>query len=280
MNILNTNLSRLKASFILIIFVFTSQIFAQSISYKIVGNDVDDKSKLKLRPSISFAIPPSELVEGLPITFNLEAQYWMPKIDVRVSGSYGTFKGGSVGVTYHLVNQVKNKNDKFVVSRTQSGNRETTTYFKAPVDIHKISGPCADLSTGVYGEAGFYSKLDFGWDFQSYGRAYAEYNNRTLKGSRNGWMSIKLQGVLANVAIDMTDYFKLGAGTGKYTEERKMAIGGQVNFSVAARPWKGLTFYMSMPLGYMRYMGVSDAPSTTSKGVPILNIVLGTQIRL
>jgi hypothetical protein len=78
----------------------------------------------------------------------------------------------------------------------------------------------------------------------------------------------------------MTNYFNLGAGTGKYTEERKMALGGQLNISGAIRPWKGVTFYMSLPLGYMRYMGVSDAPETTNRGVPILNIVLGAQIKL
>lgn len=258
----------------------SSNLFAQAINYRIFGNDIEDKSNLKVRSYVSFCIPPSDLVEGLPVIFNLEAQYWTPKIDYRATASFGTFKGATIGMTYHKFSGIKTKNDKFVISVSKNKNTETTTYFRAPVKVYKISGPCVDLTTGAYAEAGFYSKLDFGWDFQTYGRAYAEYEKRTLKGSRNGWMSVKVQGVLANVAIDMTDYFKLGAGTGKYTEERKTAIGAQVHFGLAARPWKGVCFYWSMPLGYMKYMGVDNAPSTSNKGAPIFNINLGVQVRL
>jgi hypothetical protein len=277
---INKQLFRTTIAILMLFLSLNAKVFAQTVSYKIVGNEVQDASVLKIGPTVSFAIPPSDLVKGLPSTFNLEAQYWTKLIDFRATGSFGTFKGTSIGATYHMVNRVMNKKDKFVISRTKSGNKETTTFFKAPVKIYRISGPCADLTTGVFGEAGFFTKLDFGWDFQTNARAYAVYDGRSIKGSRNGWMSLKVQGVLANVAIDMTDYFKLGAGTGKYTEERKMAVGGQVNFGVAARPWKGVTLYMSLPVGYMKYMGVSDAPETTSKGAPILNINIGAQVRL
>lgn len=253
---------------------------SQSIDYKITGNDITDNSKLKLRPSISFAIPPTDLVDKLPIMFNIEGQYWTKIMDFRATASIGTFKGGAIGATYHFVDKDKIRKEKFVVSRSRSGNTETTKYFKAPVTVHKISGPCLDLTSGVYKNAGFYSKLDFGWDFQTYARSYAEYGNSIIKGSMNGWVSIKTQGVLATTLVDMTDYFKLGAGTGKYTEERKVAIGGQISISGALKPWKDVTLYVSLPLGYMKYMGVSQAPETTNRGAPILGIVLGTQIRL
>jgi hypothetical protein len=251
---------------------------AQTVDYKIVGNDVTDLSSLKIRPSVSFFIPPTDLVNGLPTTVNIEAQKWTELIDFRALASYGSFNGLSIGGTYHVVNKVMTKKDKFVVSKSKTGNTETTTYFKAPVNIHRISGPCVDLTNGFLKDAGFFTKIDFGWDIQTYGRAYAEYGNRTLSGSRNGWTSVKMQGVLANVAIDMTDYFQLGAGTGKYTEERKMAIGAQASLSAAIRPWKRVTFYTSLPLGYVKYLGVSNAPSTTSKGAPILSINLGVQV--
>ena len=277
-NILKTTMQ----SMIMCIVFLTIAINAnsQSVSYKIIDNEVNDASKLKIRPTISFAIPPTNLVDGFPITFNLEAQYWTKLIDYRAALSYGTFVGTSIGATYHLVDKEATKNDKFVTSVTQKGKTETTTFFRAPVKMYKISGPCVDLTTGVYKDAGFVSKLDFGWDFQHYGNSTAEYNGRKLKGSKNGWVSMKLQGVLANVNVDMTDYFKVGAGTGKYTEERKFAIGAQVNFSAAIKLWNGFTFYASLPVGYMKYLGVSDAPETTDRSIPILNVVLGAQIRL
>jgi hypothetical protein len=280
MKLPSTKTMNKSMALLFLILILTNVSSAQKVEHKIIGNDVEDKSMLKIRPSISFSIPPTEIVEGLPMTLNLEAQYWTKPMDYRFTGSFGTFKGASAGITYHMVNQIKTRNEKFVISRSKSGNTTTTTYFKSPVNIYRISGPCADLTSGVFGNAGFYSKLDFGWDFQTYGRSYATYENRTLKGAKNGWMSIKLQGVLANVAVDMTDYFKLGAGTGKYTEERKMAVGGQVNFSGAISPWQKITFHLNMPLGYMKYMGVYAAPETTSKGSPILSINLGLQVRL
>lgn len=269
-----------KTSILIIAFLVILQINAQTVNYKIVGNDVESRPKFVLRPFVAFSIPPSELVEGLPVTVNLEAQYWTKMIDYRATGSFGTFKGASVGATYHLSDKIKTKKEKYVVSETETKRTKTTTFFRAPANVHRISGPSLDLTSGMYGAAGFYSKLDIGWDFQHFGRSFAEYNERTIKGSSNGWVSMKLQAVLANVAIDMTDYFKLGAGTGKYTEERKMAVGAQVNVSGAFKPWKSVTFYYALPLGYMKYMGVSKAPDTTPRGVPILNIILGAQIKL
>jgi hypothetical protein len=269
-----------KKIFTFLFVIFSSQLIGQNISYKIVENNVEERSQLHIRPAISFSIPPSDIIEGLPTTLSVEGQYWTDVADFRATAHVGTFKGISVGATYHLSDKTKVKKEKFVVSTSKTKRVETTTYFKAPVNMHKISGPCADLTTGFYGEAGFFTKLDLGWDFQHFGRSYAEYGNRTIKGSSNGWFSAKIQAVVANVAIDMTNYFNLGAGTGKYTEERKMAFGGQINVSGAVRPWRGVTFYMSLPLGYMRYIGVSDAPETTNRGVPILNIVLGAQINL
>lgn len=276
MKFFNSTTQHLLLGLVLFILTSTSHLFSQNIRYKIVGNDVESRPKFVLRPSVSFSIPPSDLVEGLPIFVSIEAQYWTKMIDYRATGSFGTFKGGAIGATYHLSEKVKVKKEKYVTSRTETKNTTTTKYFKAPANVHRISGPCADFTSGIYGTAGFYSKLDLGWDFQHYGRSYAEYNNRTIRGSSNGWLSLKVQAVLANVAIDMTDYFKLGAGT----EKRKTAVGAQVNISGAVRPWKTVTFYYALPLGYMRYMGVANAPETTSKGAPILNIILGTQIKI
>ncbi len=251
---------------------------AQQVSYKITENNLEDKSNFKIRPSISFFIPPTELIDGLPVNFNLESQYFTKAMDFRGGLHYGTFIGASIGGTLHLVDKVKSVNNKFVTSRTETSTTVTTKFFKAAVNMHKVSGPCVDLTVGTLKDAGFYPKLEIGWDFQTYGKAYAEYNGRSIKGNRNGWLSMKYQAVIANVNIDMTDYFGLGAGTSTYTEERKMAVGFQINPSFAYRPWKTSTFYFSMPVGYLKYMGVSKAPDTTPGGFPVLNILLGAQI--
>lgn len=260
--------------------ISTVSINAQSVNYKIVGNDVSNAKKLNIRPYVAFFIPPTEVIDGLPVTVNIDAQYWTSVADFRGGISYGTFKGVNIGGTLHLKDGIKSVNHKFVMSRTSNGKTETVKYLRAKADVYKISGPCADLAIGSLKGAGFYSKLDFGWDFQTLGRAYAEINGRNYKGNRNGWLSFKFQGVVATTVVDMTDYFGLGAGTSKYLIERKMAVGVQVNPSFAYRPWKKSTFYAAIPLGYMGYLGVSDAPSTTTKGIPILSINIGLQLSI
>jgi len=258
--------------------------FAQNISYKIVENNVKNYEYLHIRPYFSFAIPPTDLVKNFPINICVDGQYWAEKFDYRAGLSYGTFKGGSIGATFHIKNGVKSANHKFVTSRTKSGKTETTKFFRAKADLYRVSGPCADLTMGALQNAGLFLKFDFGWDIQTLAsaRAKVEGMKRTINSSRNGWFDIKFQGVLANVLVDETDYFKLGQGTGKEELNRKMALGFQVNPSVAISPWRTVTFYAALPMGYMKYLGVNTANTlgiaTTAKGAPILSINLGASI--
>lgn len=275
-------LAKLKThAFCILLVCFSNGVLGQNVSYEIVENDVRWLDLMHIRPYVSFCIPPTDLVKDLPIILTVDAQYWAEKIDFRGGLSYGNvFMGGSVGATYHLKKGIKRANHKFVISRTKSGKTETTKFLRAKADIHRISGPCVDLNTGVWKNAGFVAKLDFGWDIQTLAFARAKINGSkyAIKSSRNGWFSTKIQGVLANVVVDETNYFKLGAGTGKVENNRKMAVGFQIYPSVAVAPWRTVTFFASMPMGYMRYLGMANAPETSSKGIPIFSINLGASI--
>lgn len=253
-------------------------ISGQSVSYNIVENNVEDKSKLKIRPYVSFVIPPTEIVDGLPFNVNVEAQMWTKAFDIRGAVGYGTNIFGSIGITLHSENKEKSIKEKFITKRVETEKSVAVSFFRAPVNIHKISGPCIDVTAGVWKNAGLYPKLEFGWDFQSYRRAVAEVNGRKINGKTNSWVSFKYQVVVSSVNVDMTDYFGVGAGTSTYTEKRKMAAGFQINPSWAYRPWKKSTFFANLPMGYLKYMGVGNAPSTTSKGAPIFAINIGAQL--
>ncbi len=248
--------------------VNNSAVNAQSVNYKIVGNDLNTFRKLSIRPYASFFIPPTPIAQGFGNAY-IEAHYWLKNIvDIRAGFGVGTFTGFIGGGTFHLMDKVKPTKHKFVLSRSRSGRTETTTFFKANADRRIILGPCLDFSIGALKNAGFYTKVDIGFDYQSFARAYAETDNRSIASSRNGWVGLKVQGVIASVNWDENKFDK--------TEPtRKLGIGGQVCLSASARPWKGVTFYANLPMGAMKIQGVTEDAIQ-----PILQINLGLSINL
>jgi hypothetical protein len=241
---------------------------AQSINYKIVGNDINTFRKLSVRPYASFFIPPTPIAEGFANGY-IEAQYWLKNIvDIRAGFGVGTFTGFTGGGTFHLMDKIKSTKHKFVLSRTETRRTTTTNYFKAYADSRVVIGPCLDVSVGMLKNAGFFTKIDIGLDYQSFGRAYAETGNRTIASSKNGWVSLKVQGVIASLNWDDNKF-----DATKPT--RKLGIGGQVSLSASARPWKGVTFYANLPMGAMKIQGVTEDAIQ-----PILQINLGVSINL
>jgi hypothetical protein len=251
---------------------------AQMVNYKIVGNDIENRHKLHIRPYLSFYIPPSTIGRNFHANLNVDAQYWFPKLlDVRAGINIGSFKGGTFGATYHLIDKIKSKNNKYVLSRTTRGKTETTTFLKAKANSHIIVGPCLDAMLGVLTEGGFYTKIDVGLDYQSFSRSYAEIGNRTIPGARNGWVSCKVQGVVVSMNHDDNIFDAVPF-------ERRLGIGGQINLQASARPWRGVTFYAALPIGFVKVLGPAmEAPTITKKDKniqPILYINIGASINL
>lgn len=239
------------------------------ITYTLTDTDISKFRKLNVRPYFSFYIPQSSQVRGLPINFNIDAQYWLPSsLNVRAGLCLGTFKGGTAGITYELKNRSKITKNKYVLSRTKSGNIETTNYFKAPTTSKVIFGPCLDFTAGALAKAGFYGEVTIGLNWQKYTRAYATLNNgRYIRSSANGWIDVKLQVVVRSV--------NWGSPVINEIPYRGLGVGGQVNISAVARPWKGVSFYAGLPMGVVKMIGAK-----ADKIQPILNINLGASINL
>jgi hypothetical protein len=240
---------------------------SQTISSNITS-DLNTMRDLSIRPYVSFIIPPFDIrtKAALPINLNIDAQYWFKTLaDVRVGVNLGAFNGGTLGITYHLRDKTKNAKHKFVLSRSSTRTTETTTYFKARGDIRSIFGPALDVTLGSFGNGnGFYNRIDFGFDFQSFSRVWAKTDQGNFASSRNGWVSFKLQGVFAN-------------------NQKTTGIGAVATIQASARPWKGVTFYAGLPMGILKtiselppVVGI-DEPKTIS---PIFAINLGASINL
>jgi hypothetical protein len=258
----------ITASIAIAAMINNQALIAQSVNYKIVGNDLNTFRKLSVRPYVSFYIPPTPIAEGFT-NFYLEAHYWLKNIvDVRAGFGVGTFTGFIGGGTFHLIDKIKSTQHKFVVSRSTTGRTETTKYFKAYADRRIVLGPCLDFSVGALKNAGFYTKIDFGFDYQSFARAYAETDNRNIASSKNGWISLKVQGVIASINWDDNKFDDI-------KPVRKLGIGGQVSLSASVRPWKGVTLFANLPMGAMKIQGVAQKSIQ-----PILQINIGASINL
>ncbi len=232
----------------------TSQLNAQ-VNYKVI-DQMNTFKKLSIRPYMSFGIAPLDLGD-LAANLNIEGQYWVSnKLDVRGGINMGTFTGITVGGTMHLKDAIQNKSQKYITSESYSGNTKTTKYFKGNADIRKVFGPAADLKIGYFNKNTkvFYTQLDFGVDFQSFARNYAELNDgSTYPSNKNGWTSLKVQGVIA-------------------TSFKKVAIGAMATLQASRRPWKGVTMYLNIPLGFMKTIG--------GEVIPIISPGFGVSINI
>jgi len=248
---------------------------SQSISYTITDTDPSQFRSLNIRPYFSFNIPQTQLDIGLPINLNIDGQYWFPKLlDVRSGISLGTFIGFTGGATYHLSDKVKIKNNKFVVSSSTRGRTTTTRYFKAPASSKVIFGPCADFALGKLGTAGFFTEVDLGLNWQTFTRAYANLQDGSyIRSGKNGWIDLKAQAVIRSVNWDSSVL--------NQAPYRLLGVGGQLNLSGSAKPWKGITVYGCIAMGAVKMIGVIQSGITKESTVqPILNFGFGACINL
>jgi hypothetical protein len=219
--------------------------------------------KLSIKPYMGFGISPVNS-DVFAVQLNLDAQYWLnDKLDIRAGSHSGNFTGGALGITYYLSNRVVSKSQKFIISESTEthGNSQTTktNYYKAKGNLKKIKGIAIDVKTGVIPndnkENKLYSQIDFGVDFQSFARNYYEKSNGDYYPSnRNGWNSFKLQGVI-------------GLG-------QKFALGAVGTLQASRRPWKGVTMYLSIPLGILKTFG------SNGEIIPIISPSFGFSINL
>ena len=115
---------------------------------KIQGQEIvqesTDWNKLRFQPGISFSFPMA--IDGenpvLPMGLNLDAYYELGKIaDFKAGLQYGTFKGISVGGTYHLSDNLLSKMTRFIVAQT----RTKVSFYKNMSEYKRVFGPTANL---------------------------------------------------------------------------------------------------------------------------------------
>ena len=249
-------------------FLFASgATLAQSSAARITDNDLTSFKPLNLLTYASFYIPPTRAVDGLGMDINLNAYYTLPKTaQLRGGIAVGIFNGIKLGATYYLKNGEKMANYKFVVSRSTSGNTTITKYYVQQAKVRNFFGPAVDIQAGLLKGAGFYARMDLGFDFQTFGRAYSERDGTVYSGKRNGWGGVKAQVIIANVMFDARF---------PETDKRAMMFGFQIAPQVASKPWKRVCLYGAMPIGFMKAAGFKD-----DAVMPILSIDLGMNIRL
>lgn len=241
------------------LFFLMGQAFAQTVSYNIEGNEVDNMRNLQIRVYPEFFIAPGDQEITLPTNLIADARYWMGSLlDLRAGISLGTNKGLNLGGCLHLIDRVHSRNEKFVVSRSTSGRTVTQRYFKAPVQVRSMSGPSADLFVGTqFGR--FTTKLDLGWEWQGFRRSYASYDGRSIAGSNNGYHSIKIQAVFQGpIPTESWSFNEEGLYVPKRSNE--MGIGAQMAFDYHFRPWKRLTMYGGVTGGYIKVPNDGSAP--------------------
>lgn len=254
--------------------IATGRSIAQSVSTKIVENDLTTMHKLQIRPSIGFAIPYTQ-VNGTPnvLALNVDAQYWVgTKLDCRASLMFGGFKGGSIGATYHLKDNIVPTKQKFILSRSTKGRTETTTFVKLKPDSRNIFGACADLNIGIIKGSGFATRADIGIDFQSFSRAFAEINESRYASSRNGWFSLKLAACIASVNYDSPTFVMIPT-------KRVLGVGGLANLNAITRPWKSVCLSTGIQMGALKAIGIDPLDKEDSI-LPIFSFNLGVSINI
>lgn len=229
-----------------------------------------DWNKLRVRTLINIPIPYTETKDiGLASILTVQGAYEIGTLaDVRAAAHLGTFKGVSVGGTYHMKDELTNGKTRFIVAET--GDR--TYFYKGYSDYRSIFGPSVDLMAGVFQDAGFYGRLQAGVEWQTHSRAYY----KGYKAMRNGISTVKLQAVAASLA--MAEYHN---GSQDYV--RRLGLGGVAGIAYDVRPWKRVTFSGGVDLGYMVLPGVENDLTNgieNSKGHPILEIKLGASVKL
>jgi hypothetical protein len=205
-----------------------------------------DWKKLRFQPSVSVSFPMAIDLQNpiLPVGVNLDAYYEMSKIaDFRAGLQYGTFKGVSVGGTYHLADKQTSKMTRFIVAET--GRK--IYFFKNNSEYRTVFGPTANLQIGSYLPTGFYARFDGGVDFQKHSRAYF----KGYPSSKNGFSSIKLMATV--VKLNQPEDSDLGT-----LIKSRVGVGASAGYIAEIKPWKRFTFFGSLDIGYISLLGVKD----------------------
>ncbi|MFC5282712.1 hypothetical protein [Pedobacter alpinus] len=224
---------------------------AQKETNPVVIQESLDWSKLRVRPGLAIYIPYVELA-STQITGEVytQAAYQLNKrVDVNAKLSLGSFTGVAFGGTLHTTDKMVNKSTKFRVGSSTKGNIETTSFYRNNSDYRVVKGPTAEVRIGKFGDSGFYTRIDGGYDIQTYGRSYF----RGFAGNKNGFTSIRF---LATVAkFNQAEYTGF---TQNY--ESRVGAGGLVSLFAEKSPWKRVTFHLGLDGGYMKIFGVTKNP--------------------
>lgn len=259
--------------FTILIFLAGIQLVqAQSVNYTVNPSGSNQMPNMMLRVYPEFFIAPGDVELTLPINLVVDARYWAGSLaDFRAGLSLGTNTGILLGGTLHLRDRLTTVKDKFVLSRTENSRTVSTKFLKVGVEARRISGPCADVFVGrQFGR--FTSKIDIGWEWQSYMRNSIDLDNRTIQGNFNGFLSVKAQLVLQTPIATSKQITEATDGYYKVYDNKETVtgVGGQLDVTYAFRPWKFTTLYAGLAMGYLA------APNDGS--APILSIKIGVSL--
>jgi len=238
---MKTNLLQLtKTSSLLILFIILS---FRAQAQEVVQESLDWR-KLRVRLSGSMTAPLAiENDLKLPMNINLDGYFDLsPLLDLRGGLSLGTFRGFTLGGTFHFRDKVVNKKAKFIVSSTNY----FTEFYKGYADIQKTWGPTINIQMGSYSETGFYGRFDAGIDLQRRSRAY--YNG--YGSGKNGYSSVRIMATMVKL-----NQFEHAQIDGLHS---RTGMGAVINWTSDLRPWKRVGFYAEFEFGYLKLLGVED----------------------
>jgi len=241
----------MKKILTLALLTFAAQ--ATVAAQEVVQNSLEWKN-IRVRTGLSIYIPYVKLDENkISGEAYVEGAYAIGKTaDATATLHLGSFKGISVGGTYHLKDKSISKKSKFTISSVTRGNKETHTFYKQLTEYRVAAGPTAKLKVGAFGNSGLYTRLEAGWDWQTYSRAY--FNN--YASNRNGFTSIKLLATMAN--------FRQSEINGQYEEKYvgRMGFGGLVSLFHERKPWKKVSYHVGLDMGYMHIPGAKNVSNS------------------
>jgi hypothetical protein len=264
-------LTNMKTKKQLLKILFSVALISTTFSAKAqVEQESLDFSKLRIRAYLDIPIPYTELKEiNLASIATVQAAYELGTIaDVRVAGHMGTFKGVSLGATYHMKDELVDGKTRFIVAETG----DKVYFYKGTSEYRSVFGPSVDLMAGVFGDAGLYARLQGGLEWQTHSRAY--YNG--YPAMRNGIMTTKLHAVATSMG--MAEYHN---GSESYV--RRIGLGGVVGMTYEIRPWKRITMFGGVDLGYLFIPGVENDLTNgieNTKAHPILEIKFGGSVKI
>lgn len=244
----------------------------QLTAQEVVQESLDWKS-LRIRPTVSLSTPLTHEEEiTLPMNVNVEGYYELAKIaDVRVGLHYGSFNGISLGGTFHLKDRIVNRPTRFIVAETS----RKIYFYKGRSDFRSVMGPAVDLKLGTYSVSGFYARLDAGFDFQTFSRAYYD----GYRSGRNGFSSFKVMATAAK--FNQSEIISLSDNANK----SRFGAGGVLRYNYEISPWKTITLFAGGDFGYIAIFGVDDyvdqyVTIENTKSNLILELKLGLTVSL